>query len=169
MIINFTVPGQPIGNQRVSDVINKHTGLVVKGQKYLPKKSRNNQDAIAWYLKKAMGKPFQPTAKPIRLGLVAYFEIPESWPDWKKRMALDHDILPTVKPDMDNILKAVKDALNKIAWRDDAQVTEFSRLGKYYSDTPRLEIDIEVIDKLPANANRRDAIANRQRKIDLFD
>lgn len=39
---------------------------------------------------------------------------------WKSRPM--PRILHTAKPDLDNLQKSVKDALSKIAWRDDSQV-----------------------------------------------
>ena len=44
------------------------------------------------------------------------------------------DLRPDKKPDMDNILKAVLDALNKVAYEDDKQVVEL--IGrKYYTES----------------------------------
>jgi Holliday junction resolvase RusA-like endonuclease len=48
---------------------------------------------------------------------------------------------PTVKPDLDNLLKAVKDALKGIIWVDDSQVTRLSAM-KIYSGTPGVKIAI---------------------------
>lgn len=39
---------------------------------------------------------------------------------------------PTKKPDADNIAKAVLDALNGIAWKDDNQVVDLQIVKKYY-------------------------------------
>ena len=45
------------------------------------------------------------------------------------------------KPDVDNILKQVNDSLNGIAYTDDRQIaTEI--VEKWYSDIPRIEIEI---------------------------
>jgi Holliday junction resolvase RusA-like endonuclease len=57
---------------------------------------------------------------------------------------LDGSIRPQKKPDLDNIIKIIGDALNKIAYKDDAQVVEV--IGrKYYSEKPRVEVTIEDI------------------------
>lgn len=50
-------------------------------------------------------------------------------------------IRPTKKPDIDNITKAVLDALNKVAYKDDAAIVQFS-VEKFYSDNPRVEVTI---------------------------
>jgi len=47
------------------------------------------------------------------------------------------------KPDLDNLIKLVKDALTGVFWHDDSQVDEYSPIPrKAYSDKPRTEIVI---------------------------
>jgi Holliday junction resolvase RusA-like endonuclease len=61
---------------------------------------------------------------PVKLIVMAFFAPPASW-SAKKRAAMlgkPH----TQRPDADNIAKAVKDGLNRIAWGDDCQVAELS-------------------------------------------
>lgn len=55
---------------------------------------------------------------------------------------LDGTIRPTKKPDLDNVIKAIADSLNGIAYKDDAQVVEVIS-KKFYSDKPRVEVIIE--------------------------
>ena len=43
--------------------------------------------------------------------------------------------------DIDNLAKAVLDALNGVCWQDDAQVTEL-HVTKNLADNPRLELEI---------------------------
>lgn len=71
----------------------------------------------------------------------AYVEIPASWPDKKRNQAADGDILPVSRPDADNYLKCVLDAMNGVVYKDDSQVVNMS-VQKRYSFTPRMEIDI---------------------------
>ena len=51
---------------------------------------------------------------------------------------------PTRKPDFDNIGKIICDALNGIAYRDDAQIVD-ALVRKFYSDTPRVIVEISDI------------------------
>lgn len=51
-------------------------------------------------------------------------------------------IRPIVKPDTDNYIKSTLDALNGILWRDDAQIVDLTA-HKFYSDNPRIEIELE--------------------------
>ena len=43
---------------------------------------------------------------------------------------------PTKKPDLDNCLKAITDALNGFAYKDDSQIVSIA-VSKFYSDDPR--------------------------------
>lgn len=45
---------------------------------------------------------------------------------------------------VDNLAKLVKDALNGVFWRDDAQVVDLT-VKKRYSDVPRTEVMIEEV------------------------
>ena len=54
------------------------------------------------------------------------------------------DILPTKKPDLSNCLKAIEDALNKVAFRDDCQICVGEHL-KRYVNRPRLIVEIEPL------------------------
>lgn len=61
-----------------------------------------------------------------------YFRIPKSYVKGK-RLACEHNInRPDKKPDIDNVLKVVLDALNKVAYEDDKQVIEVI-CRKWYS------------------------------------
>jgi Holliday junction resolvase RusA-like endonuclease len=48
---------------------------------------------------------------------------------------------PIVKPDLDNLLKSVKDAMKGILWIDDSQVVEI-KAAKVYASRPGVRIDL---------------------------
>lgn len=48
---------------------------------------------------------------------------------------------PIVKADLSNYLKSFEDALNGVLWKDDAMIVH-EEIDKYYSDKPRIEIEI---------------------------
>ena len=51
----------------------------------------------------------------------------------------------TAKPDLDKLLRCVKDALTGITWKDDAQVAVGLELKKIYGDYPGVFITIEAL------------------------
>ena len=48
-----------------------------------------------------------------------------------------------MKPDLDNLVKFVKDSLNKVYWKDDSQVYFITASKHYTLDEPRTEISIK--------------------------
>ena len=78
----------------------------------------------------------------IRLRIDVYRKIPKSFSKKKHQLALNGELRPTTKPDIDNLAKGIKDGLSKVIWHDDSQVTEMVA-RKLYSDNPRAEVTIE--------------------------
>lgn len=77
---------------------------------------------------------------PIRFSVTAYLPMPKTIS--KKRRAA---AMPVVRPDLDNYVKQVEDALLGYAYRDDAQiVTIIAR--KRYGEPPRWEITLDEIE-----------------------
>lgn len=99
----------------------------------------------------------EPLTGPVELLVVFLLPVPRSWPDWKRREALSGRLVPTAKPDWDNLGKGVSDALNGIAWADDAQVVDcFTR--KRYAAAPCAVVHVKPLDLLPAQVLRRPSV-----------
>ena len=78
----------------------------------------------------------------MEMKVTAYFKIPKSASKNKRQAMLLGEIRPTKKPDADNILKAVADALNGVAYKDDACVVKMD-VEKFYADVGRIDIVVE--------------------------
>ena len=76
--------------------------------------------------------------------IFAFHSIPKSVSRKKHLAMIDRLIRPTRKPDWDNVGKIICDALNGIAYRDDAQIVD-ALVRKFYSDTPRVIVEISDI------------------------
>jgi Holliday junction resolvase RusA-like endonuclease len=76
---------------------------------------------------------------PVALKCWFYFDFPKSMSKKKHREAVH-----TSKPDLDNLVKFVKDCLNGIAWHDDSQVVSImaKKLYDYEGGGARSEIII---------------------------
>lgn len=83
--------------------------------------------------------------KHYKLTVTAFFGIPKSFTKAKTIMAKNGQILPNKKPDGDNILKIICDALNGVAWVDDKQVVDMRVIKKYSADGGCVEVEIEAI------------------------
>lgn len=79
------------------------------------------------------------TDKPVSIEINAYIEVPKSTSKKKKAEMLGGEILPTKKPDVDNIIKVVLDALNQVLYVDDKQVIMCS-IHKAYSTEEYLQV-----------------------------
>lgn len=73
-----------------------------------------------------------------------YFQIPKSTSKKNKELMNRKVIRHNKKPDLDNCIKLIADALNTIAYKDDNQIVEV-RAYKYYSDEPRVEVCIKEV------------------------
>lgn len=114
---------------------------------YDPDKSRDYKD----YIRLAAEQKMQgqaPLNGELSFGLRVYRPIPKSMSKKKAAMAEAGLIRPTTKPDLDNYVKGIKDALKSICWQDDSQIVAYHEpFGKYYSDTPRIEVEVmQIID-----------------------
>jgi Holliday junction resolvase RusA-like endonuclease len=84
-----------------------------------------------------------PVEHPISLVVKFYMPVPKSWPKYKKDEVKNGLIHHTKKPDLDNLVKFVKDNLNEVAWKDDSQVYELKAI-KQYSFEPETRIIIQT-------------------------
>jgi Holliday junction resolvase RusA-like endonuclease len=87
-----------------------------------------------------------PLCGAIELRISIHRKIPQSWSRKKQERALSGFLRPTSRPDTDNYIKSVQDALNGIVWKDDSQVVALIA-DKWYSDKPRIEIDVREVEE----------------------
>lgn len=90
------------------------------GHAYTPKGTRDYEMAIREAYENAPGRPPEPFSGPIAVCINTYRQLPKSTP---KSVLSEPD---THKPDIDNVAKIVLDALNGVAWEDDAQVVSLT-------------------------------------------
>lgn len=86
-------------------------------------------------------QPKTPMEVPLRVDLLFFFRRPKSHFN-KKGLKKDAPKFHTKKPDIDNLIKFVLDALNKVFWKDDSQVV-FVCAEKLYNDREGIRILIE--------------------------
>lgn len=108
------------------------------GHAYKDAASRAYEAALARCWAEQSGACFD---GPVRVNISVWRHLPRSKP---KGVSEEPD---TLKPDADNIAKAVLDALNGVAWRDDSQVValsvrKFPRL-RVPTDTDMLYVVVE--------------------------
>lgn len=105
---------------------------------YTPKKTQDYEKAIAkHYVEQGKGL----FTGPIHIKLVFQMPIPKSFGKKKIQMVKDGLMKYDKKPDIDNLAKAVLDALNGVAYLDDSCITRLV-LTKRYSEFPGITITI---------------------------
>lgn len=132
----FIVPGKPYAKKR-----HRIGTIGGKGRAFNPKENVTAEGAIGNIAARHFPAPIM---GPVAVDVVATFAIPKSWS--KKKSAAHMGEPHCQKPDGDNILKAVKDALNRIAWADDGQVYD-ARVTKVWSDTDATRIIVTGKDQ----------------------
>lgn len=136
--IELTVYGNPVAQGRPR--FSRQGGFV---RTYDPEKSKAYKQLIRLELQPLLSRPdFAPIDRECRLRLNVYRAIPNSFSKKKRQEAIDGKIRPTTKPDTDNYVKGVLDALNGTVLKDDSVVCEIEAV-KLYSDRPMIEIVLE--------------------------
>lgn len=129
--ISFTVPGKPYAKKRPQ--FSRKSGRA-----FDPAENAKAEASIGHLAAQLFSTP---AAGPVAVEVVATFAIPKSW---SKKKAEQHIHRPHCqKPDGDNLLKAVKDALNRIAWGDDGQVYD-ARVRKVWGLVDQTVIHVEA-------------------------
>jgi Holliday junction resolvase RusA-like endonuclease len=122
MKIRFTVMGKPQGKGRPR--------FTMTGHAYTPERTREYEELVRRsYLKSARDQHFSNRA--VMVEILAFFPIPKRANKQDRSMMEAGELFPTSKPDCDNIIKIVCDALNGIAYRDDSQVVAVTCQKRY--------------------------------------
>lgn len=141
-LMEFSIPVPPVGQMRARHSVRNGFSVTHKA-----KEQASREMTLKAFLIRE--RPEKPLEGPLRLGVCAYMPIPASKPKKWREQARAHVIRPTTKPDLDNMLKHLKDCLTQMGfWKDDKQVVEYAAgTGKYYSESPRWHVWIEEITR----------------------
>lgn len=136
--IAFVIPGTPVAKGRPKFA--RRGNFVTT---YTPEKTASYENLVKVKAEEAMnGRPAIEGAVAVVIWL--YVTPPASWSQKKQRAALDGTILPTSKPDVDNVIKGIFDACNEIVWRDDKQACDVT-VRKRYAPTARATVQVKEL------------------------
>lgn len=126
------IPGKPQPKRRARTFRNKKTGKICTNT---PEETVRYENLIMWYFAQKYPR-FKPLETAVKVNVVAVFKIPKKKKD--KQFPLT---------DIDNIVKTVLDALNKLAYQDDRQVTEIEAKKRWINgeEMERIEVKISEI------------------------
>ena len=132
MEVSFTIPMKPTGKGRPR--------LVGRGAVYTPTKTKAYENFVkGCYIEQCDGYNFGEST--IIVDVEAYMPVPTKFRKAEKLAALRGELKPAEKPDVDNILKAILDALNELAYADDRFIYKLS-IVREYSENPRTVVKI---------------------------
>lgn len=134
MIYEFEVPGKVIGKGRPR--LNSYTGIV-----YTPTRTKHYESLVEQYFLLKYPR-FKVLEGRIKVSIIAYFSIPKTTKKADINEMLENNISPTKKPDIDNIVKAILDSMNKFAFKDDNQITKLE-VEKKYAIEDKVYVKIE--------------------------
>ena len=138
MKIQFMYHGNPRGQERPR----------FGGRAYKTAEAKAYENAIAIAYKIAV-RNRKPLEGPLGLYILAGYPIPASASRAQRAAMVSGEQLPTKKPDIDNVVKAILDALNGQAWVDDKQVVCVTA-KKFYTEHPGLIVTICTGEDLQA-------------------
>jgi Holliday junction resolvase RusA-like endonuclease len=102
---------------------------------YTPLATRHAEAELRWLIRKEFKEA--PLTGALMINASFFFQRPKS----VSAKTRPHH---TVRPDIDNILKLLKDAGNGLLWQDDAQITVLMA-SKHYAETPSINLKIQEL------------------------
>lgn len=134
--VQFTIPGEPKGKGRPRFA---RAGNYVRT--YTPDETVNYENLIKLEYQRQCGNKYYDKDVPLSATVIAYYSIPSSTSNKKRKMMQDGMLRPIKKVDVDNLLKVIFDSLNGVAYKDDIQIVE-CRIFKYYDEQPRVFVQL---------------------------
>lgn len=136
--MKLVIPGEPVPQGRPRSSI-KGGRVHVRDTD----KSRDYKNLVSWSAKSQYkGKPLE---KELKVFIDIYRPNQKKVSNKQRILREKGHVRPIVRPDIDNYIKSVFDGLDGIVWIDDAQVVSLVA-EKFYSDNPRVEIDIRSVE-----------------------
>ena len=136
--VSFHVPGKPQGKARAKTVRHADSGSSIS---YTPDHTVLYENFIKdQFLNYSKGF-YMEREKPVEIRIIARFLPPKSASRKRRLDMLEGREFPLKKPDADNIIKVVLDALNGVAYHDDVQVM-YVTAKKVYSAIEGLDITV---------------------------
>lgn len=126
----LTIPGEPVAKGRPR---------MGKYGTYTPEKTKNYETLVKELFFTQHGQTMMEGH--LNVEIKAYFGIAKSTTKKVREKMIGGSLRPTKRPDIDNVVKCIADALNGVAYADDSQIVSLSA-SKHYSENPRVEVII---------------------------
>ena len=131
----ITIPGPPIAKKRPRFARRGNFVTTYNAQE-------TEESRVLWEIKRQHAG--EPSKRPIALKVQFLMPIPKSSSKKKAEEMECGYIAHTKKPDLDNLVKFIKDVCNGTVWKDDAQIV-YLEAEKFYSYEPQTIIKWEEV------------------------
>lgn len=142
--VSFTVYATPVPQGSMKSFIikgkwgAKDRSIVTSDNKKLkPFRGQVTETAMAVLSEKGIAQPF--AGKHVPVSILADFYLAKPQSVAKKR------VHPSVKPDLDKLIRSLCDAMTGVIFSDDAQIVEFN-VRKKYGSPERVEVSITILE-----------------------
>lgn len=136
--LRFTVPGEVRGKGRP-----RVTARAGFARTYTDAKTASYENLVRLSAREALASA-APLDGPVALTCIARLTPPVSASRKAREAMLAGRQFPTRKPDLDNVLKALLDGLNAVAFRDDVLVVRLSA-EKVWAEAAGLDVTVEPV------------------------
>lgn len=127
-MIKLYFPIQPVAKARAR--------VTRRGFAYTPKKTKDFEETLKYLATLQLHSVrHEPLTGPLSIEAYFYLKAPKK----------PKSHLPITKPDHDNLIKSVCDAMNGIAWVDDAQICESKVCKRYAQDKPSIVLHVKEL------------------------
>lgn len=134
----FIIPGKAVPKARPR--------VTKRGFTYTPKTTKDFETLVRnSYVAEFGENSMFPQQMPLAMVVEFQSKPPKSWSKQKQKKALNKEIYPISRPDVDNLLKGVQDALNGVAYPDDSQIVAITA-RKVYSKYEQTRVAIWSIN-----------------------
>lgn len=140
-MITLLIKGEAVGKGRPR--IYRNNGVT---RAVTPEKTRSYEEKVKAAYREKCGNVLLYPEEALKVQMLIGIGIQKSTGKKKREEMLEGKIRPAKKPDIDNVLKSVLDALNGEAYSDDKQIVEI-RAVKYYTSEPFVLLEIEEAEE----------------------
>lgn len=131
----FEIEGKPVGKGRPR---------FWNGHAVTPQATRDYEKRVALAYKECNLPLFE--TEPLEVEIIAKYPIPKQTRKADRELMMERKIIPTKKPDIDNIAKIILDGLNGVAYTDDNQVCRLSVHKEYTNSNGSVLVAVRSID-----------------------
>lgn len=138
--VKVEILGEPVAKGRP-----RATSFQGRARTYTPAKTRNYESHVREVAAGRMQElGLAPFRRPVEVEIGAVMPVPRSWSAKKRAQAIAGVVAHVSRPDLDNIAKAVLDAVNGVVIEDDCQIVSMVSV-KHYGEAPKVVLFVREV------------------------